>query len=52
MLQAPIQQDIMLIADILNADYKLPTLTQPNPKFNLECQEYTYDKLISGIPID
>ena len=41
----------MLIADKLTADHKVPTLTQLNVKFNLEWQEYTYDKLISAIPI-
>ena len=50
-LYAPslVQQGIMLIADILTADHKLLTLTQLNVKFNLEWQEYTYDKLISAI---
>ena len=42
----------MLIADILNADHKLPTFTELNAKFNLEWQEYTYDKLISAIQIE
>ena len=28
----------MMIADILHADHKLPTLTQLNAKFNLEWQ--------------
>ena len=53
-LYAPslLQQGIMLIADILTADHKLPTLTQLNVKFNLEWQEYTYDKLISAILIE
>ena len=53
-LYAPslVQQGIMLIADILIADHKLPTLTQLNVKFNFEWQEYTYDKLISAIPIE
>ena len=46
------QQEIMLIADILTTDHKLPTLTQHNAKFNLEWQEYMYDKLISVIPIE
>ena len=46
------QQGIMLIVDILAADHKLPTLTELNVKFSLEWQEYTYDKLISGIPIE
>ena len=53
-LHAPslVQQGIMLIADILTTDHKLPTLTQLNAKFNLAWQEYTYDKLISAIPIE
>ena len=54
MLYAPslVQQGIMLIADILTTDHKLPTLTQLNTKFNLAWQECTYDKLISAIPIE
>ena len=53
-LYAPslIQQGIMLIADILTTDHDLCTLTQLNIKFNLPWQEYTYDKLISAIPIE
>ena len=47
-----VQQGLMLISDILTADHKLPTLAQPNVKFNLEWQEYIYDKLISAIPIE
>ena len=47
-----VQQGIMLIADILTTEYKLPTLTQLSVKFNLAWQEYTYDKLISVIPIE
>ena len=46
------QQGIMLNADILTTDHKLPTLTQLNAKFNLVWQEYTYDKLISAITIE
>ena len=42
----------MLITAIPTADYKLPTLTQINVKFNLEWQEYTYNKLTSAIPIE
>ena len=47
-LHAPslIQEGKMLIADIINADLKIPTLTQFNAKFNLEWQENTYYKLI------
>ena len=54
MLYAPshVQQGVMLIADILTADHKLPTLTQLNAKFNLEWKKYTHDKLISAIPIE
>ena len=53
-LYAPslVQQGIMLIADILTTDHKLPTLTQLNAKSNLAWQEYTYDKLIPAIPIE
>ena len=46
-----VHQGIMLIAYILTTDHTLPTLTQQNAKFNLAWQEYTYDKLISAIPI-
>ena len=54
MLYAPslFQQGTMLVKDILNADLKIPTLTQLNAKLNLEWQENRYDKLISAIPIE
>ena len=42
----------MIIVDTLNADLKVPTLTQVKSKFNLEWQENIYDKLISAIPIE
>ena len=53
-LYAPcfVQQGIMLIANILPAEYKLPTLTQLNVKFNVEWNEYIYDKFISAIQIE
>ena len=47
-----VQQGIMLFADILTTDHKLPTLTQLNAKCNLAWQEYTYNKIISAIPIE
>ena len=52
MLHTPshIQQGTMLIADILNGDLKIPTLTEFNARFNLEWQENIYDKVISVIP--
>ena len=47
-----IQQEIMMIADILNADFKTLSLTQFIAKFNLEWHENTYDKLTSAIWIE
>ena len=46
MLYAPslIQQGTMPIADILNADLEIPTLTQFNAEFNLKWQKKTHDK--------
>ena len=38
------QQGTMLIANILNTDLKVPTLTQFNARFDLEWQENTHDK--------
>ena len=47
-----VQQGIMLTTDILTTNHKLSTLSQLNVKFKQAWQEYTYDKLISAIPIE
>ena len=49
---SPIQQGTMMIAVILNADLKIPTLNHFHAKFNLEWQKNTCDKCISAIQIE